>query len=62
MEQEREWNLGTWKFIDCNSSGQDITPFINLNRKQMSVYFRLFARGSNLRESCIELRDIDSGG
>ncbi|KAL4120915.1 hypothetical protein QTP88_013522 [Uroleucon formosanum] len=51
-----------WEGALLNRSGQDITPFTNLNRKQMSVYFRLLTRESNLRESCIELRDIDSDG
>lgn len=31
MGQKREWNWGTWMFK--NSSGQDLTLFINLDKK-----------------------------
>lgn len=47
MGRDREQNLGIWKFIDRNSSGQGITPFANyLARKHVSVYFRLLTRES----------------
>jgi hypothetical protein len=48
--------------MDCNRSGEDITPFTNLDRKQTSAYFRLSARESKLKDACIELMDIDSDG